>query len=164
MGLLSWPNEILVLKAHSLHSKGLSHSILEHSLQVLDLGFEWSKDSTSVCDSPPQACHGCWIFILHTYYSWSYAPRRLEVALKLPLYVVSLGKFVLPFVVIVGSSRSVFVTTWVRKGLRGTQLFVSPSTMTYDALWIWTSGLNLVSLMCSCIYFLFCCHLPTCWA
>jgi hypothetical protein len=44
-------------------------------------------------------------FILHTYYSWSFAPRRLEVALELPLCVVNLGKFVLPFFVIVSSSR-----------------------------------------------------------
>jgi hypothetical protein len=57
-------------------------------------------------------------------------PRLLEVALKLSLYVVSLGKFVLPIFVIVSSSRSVFMTTWVRKGLRETQLFVSSSTRT----------------------------------
>jgi hypothetical protein len=34
-----------------------------------------------------------------------------EVALELPLCVVSLRKFVLPIFVIVSSSRSVFVTT-----------------------------------------------------
>jgi hypothetical protein len=130
MTLLSWPNKILVLKAYFLHSKGLIHSILEHPLQVLNLGFEWSKDSTSLCDSPPQGHLGSWIFILHTCYYWNIAPRRLKVALELPLCVVSLEKFVLPIFVTVSSSRSAFVTTWVRKGLRETRLFVSLSTRT----------------------------------
>jgi hypothetical protein len=44
---------------------------------------------SSLCDSPPQARLGCWIFILHAYYSWNLAPKRLEVALELPLGVVS---------------------------------------------------------------------------
>jgi hypothetical protein len=35
-----WPIDFTVLKAHFLHSKGITHSILEHPLQVLDLGFE----------------------------------------------------------------------------------------------------------------------------
>jgi hypothetical protein len=39
------------------------------------------------------------------------APRRLEVALELSLYAVSLRKFVLPIFVIVNSSRSVLVTS-----------------------------------------------------
>jgi hypothetical protein len=58
MARISWPDEIPVLKAHFLHSKGLIHSILEHSLQVLDLGFERNKDLSFMCDSPPQAHHG----------------------------------------------------------------------------------------------------------
>jgi hypothetical protein len=40
MALLSWPDEILVLKAHFLLSKVLTHSILKHPLQVLDLGIK----------------------------------------------------------------------------------------------------------------------------
>jgi hypothetical protein len=46
-----------------------------------------------LCDSSPQACLGCRIFILHTCYSWNLAPRQLEVALELPFGVVSGGKF-----------------------------------------------------------------------
>jgi hypothetical protein len=38
--------------------------------------------------------------MLHAFYSWSFAPRRLEVALELPLCVVRLGKFVFPFVIV----------------------------------------------------------------
>jgi hypothetical protein len=36
------------------------------------------------------------IFILHAFYFWSFAPRRLEVVVELPFCVVSLEKFVLP--------------------------------------------------------------------
>jgi hypothetical protein len=57
-----------------------------------------------VCKTHFQACLDCRIFILHAFYSWNFAPRRLEVALELPLYMMSLEKFVLPFV-IVSSSR-----------------------------------------------------------
>jgi hypothetical protein len=32
----------------------------------------------------------------HAFYSWTFAPRRLEVTLELPLCVVSLKKFLLP--------------------------------------------------------------------
>jgi hypothetical protein len=96
MARISLPDEIPVLKAHFLHFKCLLHLIIEHSLQVLDLEFEWRKDSSFLCDSPPQAHLGSWTFILHDYYSWSFSPRWLEVALELPLCVVSLGKFVLP--------------------------------------------------------------------
>jgi hypothetical protein len=28
-----------------------------------------------LCDLPPQARLGCWIFILYAYYSWSIAPK-----------------------------------------------------------------------------------------
>jgi hypothetical protein len=87
---------LLVLKFISFILKGLKHSPPEISLQVLDIGIEWSQDPSFVCESHPQACLGYWIFILHTFYSWSFAPRRLEVSLKLPLYVVRLRKFVLP--------------------------------------------------------------------
>jgi hypothetical protein len=125
---VTWHDENHVLKAHFLLSKGLIHSILEHPLQVLDLGFEWSKDSSFLCDSPPQAFLGSWIFTLHAYYYCSFAPRWLDIALELPLCVVSLEKFVLPIFVIVSSSRLVFHATWVRKGLRETRLFVSTST------------------------------------
>jgi hypothetical protein len=128
--LPSCPLRSLGAKAHMLHLQRPKTPPLEISLQVLDLGIEWSKDSSFVCDSPPQACLDSWIFILHTYYSWSCAPRWLEVALELPLCVMSLGEFVLPIFVIVSSSRSVFVTTWVRKGLRETWLFVSSSMRT----------------------------------
>jgi hypothetical protein len=162
MARIFWHVNFTVLQAHFLQSKGLKCSILEHPLHVLDLGFEWRKDSSFLCDSPPQARLGSWIFILHAFYSWSYAPRWLEVALELPLYVVSLGIFVLPIFVIVISSRSVFVTTWERKGLRETRLSVSSSMRMYDSLWIWTLGLNLVSLLCSCVYLLYCCYLPSC--
>jgi hypothetical protein len=86
--------------------KAKNHTPLELSFQVLDLGIEWSKGSSSLCDSPSQARFGCWIFILHAYYSWSFAPRWLEVSLELPLCAVSLGRFVLPFFVIVSSSSS----------------------------------------------------------
>jgi hypothetical protein len=96
---------LLVLKFISFISKGLKHSPLEILLQVLDLGIEWSQDLSFVCESHLQACLGYWIFILHGFYSWSVAPRWLKVALKLPLCVVSIGKFVLPIVFIVSSSR-----------------------------------------------------------
>jgi hypothetical protein len=97
---------LLLFKLISFISKGPNHSPLELLFQVLHLGIGWRKDSSSLCNSPSQAHLGCWIFILHAYYSWSFAPRQLEVALELPLYVVSLGKFVLPFFVIVSSSNS----------------------------------------------------------
>jgi hypothetical protein len=54
----------------------------------------------SLCDSSTRACLGCRNFILHACYSWSLAPRWLEVALELPLNVVNQGKFVLPIFVI----------------------------------------------------------------
>jgi hypothetical protein len=60
--------------------------------------------------------------------------------------------------------KIVFVTTWVRKGLRETRFFVNPSTRTYDSLWIWTSRLNIVSLVCSYTYLLYYCYLPSCRA
>jgi hypothetical protein len=82
MARISSPVNFTVLWAHFLHSKGLKHSTLEHPLQVLDLGFEWSKDSSFLCDSPPQAHLGSWIFIIHFFYSWSCAPRWLEGALE----------------------------------------------------------------------------------
>jgi hypothetical protein len=112
----SWPLHSPVEKAQSLHSKR-SKSLFPRAFILV----EWSKDSSSLCDSPLQARLDCWIFILCAYYSWSFAPRWLEVALELPLGVVSLGKFVLPIFVIVSSSRVSWwlferVKVWERSG------------------------------------------------
>jgi hypothetical protein len=89
-------SNLLVLKLISFISKGQKHSTLELPQQVLDLGIEWSQDPSFVCESHLHACLGTWIFICYACYYWSFAPRRLEVALELLLCVVSLGKFVLP--------------------------------------------------------------------
>jgi hypothetical protein len=94
--LLSWPLHFTVEKALILHLKRPNLLSLRAFIPNSCLGIEWSKDLSSLCDSPPQAHLGCWIFILHAYYSWSFAPRRLEVTLELPLCVVSLVKFLLP--------------------------------------------------------------------
>jgi hypothetical protein len=101
-----WPLHFSIEHAHILHSKRPNSLSLRASIPSSCLGNDWSKDSSSLCDSPRQGHLGYWIFILRAYYSWSLAPRWLEIALELPLCMVSLGKFVLPIVVIVSSSRS----------------------------------------------------------
>jgi hypothetical protein len=103
--LLSWSlyfpiEQALILKSKRPNSLSSRAFILSSCL-----GIEWSKDLSSLCDSPPQAHLDCWIFILYAYHSWSLAPRLLEVAPELPLCVVRLEKFVLPIFVIVSSSR-----------------------------------------------------------
>jgi hypothetical protein len=117
--LSSWQTHFPIERVHPLHSKSLNSLLPRASIQSSLLGLEWSKDSRSLFDSPPQACLGCWIFILHTFYSWSFAPRWLEVALELPLGVVSLGKFVLPFFVIVSSSM---VSWWLLERGKGWEI------------------------------------------
>jgi hypothetical protein len=152
-----------MLKCISFISKGQNHSPLELLFQVLDLEIEWSNDSSSLCDSPSQARLGCWIFILHNYYSWSITAKWLEIALKLLFYMVSLEKFVLPLFVIMSISRSsLWLLEWGKSWER--QFFVNPSMRTYNSLWIRTSRLNLMSLVCSCTYLLYCCYLPSYWA
>jgi hypothetical protein len=74
---------LLVLKLILSISKGLKHSTLKHQLQVLDLEIEWSQDPSFVCEYHLQAHLGTWIFILHAFYSWSFAHKWLEVALEL---------------------------------------------------------------------------------
>jgi hypothetical protein len=96
MDFYSWPLHFSIKQAHILYSKRLNSLSPRASIRSSCLGIEWSNDSSSLCDSLPQAHLGCWIFILHAYYSWSLPPRWLEVALELPLGVVSLGRFVLP--------------------------------------------------------------------
>jgi hypothetical protein len=88
----AWPLHFPVEQAHILYSQRSISLSPRAFIPCSCLGIEWSKDSSSLCDSPPQACLGCWIFILHTCYSWSVAPRWLEVPLELPLGVVSRGK------------------------------------------------------------------------
>jgi hypothetical protein len=75
MALSSWPLLSPVEQAHFLHSKRQNSLSPRASIPSSCLGIEWSKDSSSLCDSPPQARLSCWIFILHAYYSWSIAPR-----------------------------------------------------------------------------------------
>jgi hypothetical protein len=87
---------LLVLKLIFSISKGQKHSTLKLPLQVLDLGMEWSQDPNFVCECHLQAHIDTWILILYACYYWSFAPRRLEIALELPLCVVSLEKFILP--------------------------------------------------------------------
>jgi hypothetical protein len=128
---------LLVFKLISFSSKGPTHLTLELSLHVLDLGIEWSKDSSFVRESHLQACLVTWIFILHAYYSWSFTPRRLEVALELLFCVVSIGMFVLPH------CDSEQLKVWSLWSLEWgkcweTQLFVSSSTRTLYSLWIRT--------------------------
>jgi hypothetical protein len=114
--LFSWQIHFHVERVHPLHSKRLNSLSPIVFIPSSWLGIEWSKDSRSLHDSPPQAYVGCWIFILHAYYFWSFAPRRLEVVLELPLGVVSLEKFILPFFVIVSSSR---VSWWLLEREKG---------------------------------------------
>jgi hypothetical protein len=145
---------ILVLKLIFFISKGPKHSILELSLQVLDLGIEWSQDPSFMCESHIQACLGYWIFILHACYSWSFAPRWLEVALELSLCVMSLGKFVLPLC----DSEQLKVWSWW--SLEWGKGWERP-----DSLWAPQWGRNILyeseprdkisCLLCPCIYFLY---------
>jgi hypothetical protein len=81
--LPSWPLHFPVEQAHIIHSKRPNSLSPRASIPNSCLGIEWSKDSSSMCDSPPQAHLGYWIFILCAYYSWSLTPRWLEVALEL---------------------------------------------------------------------------------
>jgi hypothetical protein len=111
MALSSWLSKFPVERVHPLHSKSLNSHSPRAFIPSSWLGFEWSKDS-----SPCVIHHNYWIFILHTSYSWSVAPRRLEVAREPPLGVVSLEKFVLPFFVIVSSSR---VSWWLLERGKG---------------------------------------------
>jgi hypothetical protein len=90
--LQSWPLQFPVEQAHFLHSQRSISLSPRAFIASSCLGIEWSKDLSSLSDSPLQAHLGCWIFILHAYYFWSHAPRQLEVALELPLGVVSHGK------------------------------------------------------------------------
>jgi hypothetical protein len=92
MALKSWPLQFPVEQTHFLHSQrpiSLSPRVF---IPSSCLGIEWSKDSSSLRDSPPRAHLVCWIFILHAYYFFSLTPRWLEVVLELPLGVVSHGK------------------------------------------------------------------------
>jgi hypothetical protein len=116
MALNSWQLYSPVEKAHSLHSKRHKSLFSRAFISSSCLGFEWSKDSSFLCDSPPQTHLGCWIFILCAYYSCSFAPRRLDAALELPLGVVSIEKFVLPIFVIVSSSM---VSWWLLERGKG---------------------------------------------
>jgi hypothetical protein len=88
----AWSLHFPVEQAHILYSQRPISLSPRAFIPCSCLGIEWSKDSSSLCDSPPQACLGCWIFILHTCYFWSVAPRWLEVPLELPLGVVSREK------------------------------------------------------------------------
>jgi hypothetical protein len=106
MALHSWSLLFPLEQAHILYSKRPNPLSPRASIPSSCLWIEWSKNLSFLCDSLPQAHLGCWIFILHAYYSWSLPPRLLEVALEISLCVVSLGKLVLPIVVIVSSSRS----------------------------------------------------------
>jgi hypothetical protein len=103
--LLSWPLHFPVEQALILNSKRPNSLSPRAFILSSCLGIEWSKDLSSLCDSPHQAHLGYWIFILHAYYSWSIGPKWLEVALELPLCVVSLEKFVLPIFMVVSGSR-----------------------------------------------------------
>jgi hypothetical protein len=88
----AWPLHFPVEQAHILYSQRPISLSFRTFIPSSCLGIEWSKDLSSLCDSPPQARLDCWIFILHACYSWSIAPRWSEVALELPLGVVSCGK------------------------------------------------------------------------
>jgi hypothetical protein len=90
--LLPWILHFAVEQAHILHSQRSNSLSPRAFIPSSYLGIEWRKDLSSLCDSPHQAHLGYWIFILHTYYAWSLAPRWLEVALELPFVVVSHGK------------------------------------------------------------------------
>jgi hypothetical protein len=85
----AWPLHFPVEQAHILYSKRPISLSPKSFILSSCLWIEWSKDLSSLCDSPPQVRLACWIFILQACYSWSVAPRRLEVALMLPLSVVS---------------------------------------------------------------------------
>jgi hypothetical protein len=126
MALHPWPLHFPVEQAHILHSKGPNSLSHRASIPSSCLGIEWSEDLSFLYDSPPQACLGYWIFILSAYYSWSLAPRWFEVALEVPLCVVSLGKFVLPIVVIVSSSRSSWWPLERGKGWEGPDSLWTP--------------------------------------
>jgi hypothetical protein len=71
----AWPLHFSVEQAHILYSQRPISLSPRAFIPSSYLEIEWSKDSTSLCDSPPQAHLDGWIFILHTYYSWSIAPR-----------------------------------------------------------------------------------------
>jgi hypothetical protein len=151
MALFSWLSNFSIERVHPLHSKSLNSLSPRVFIPSSCLGIEWSKDSRSLCDSRPQACLGYWIFILHAYYSWSVTPRWLEVVLKLPLGMVSLGKFVLPFFVIVNSSR---VSWWLLDRERVERNPILCESLNEDVRFFvnLNLGTNLVSLVCSCIY------------
>jgi hypothetical protein len=85
MTLHAWLLNFSIEHAHTLHSKRSNSLPPRASIPSSYLGIAWSKGSSSLCDSPLQACLGYWIFVIHTYYSWSVAPRWLEVALEPPL-------------------------------------------------------------------------------
>jgi hypothetical protein len=88
----NWPLQFPVKQAHFLHSQRSISLFTRAFISSSCLEIEWSKNLSSLCDSPPQAHLDWWIFILHAYYSLSIAPRRLEVALELMLSMVSRGK------------------------------------------------------------------------
>jgi hypothetical protein len=65
MALKTWPHHFPVEQAHILYSQrpiSLSPRVF---IPSSCLGIEWSKDLSSLCDSPSQARLSCWIFILH---------------------------------------------------------------------------------------------------
>jgi hypothetical protein len=74
MALLSWTLRFTIEQAHFPHPQRPNSLSPRVFIPSSCLGIEWSKDSFFLCDSPPQAHLGCWIFILHAYYSWSFAP------------------------------------------------------------------------------------------
>jgi hypothetical protein len=93
--LLSWLLHFPIEQALILNSKRSNSLSPRAFIPSFCVEIEWSKDLSSLCDSPPQTRLGCWIFILRAYYSWRFAPRRLEVSLELLLCVVIFEKFVL---------------------------------------------------------------------
>jgi hypothetical protein len=65
----AWTLYFPVKQAHILYSKSSISLSPRAFIPSSYLGIEWSKDLSSLCDSPPQARLGCWIFILHACYS-----------------------------------------------------------------------------------------------
>jgi hypothetical protein len=140
MALFSWQTHFPVERVHPLYSKSLNSLSPRPFIPNSWLGIEWSKDSRSLRDSPPHACLGYWIFIIHTYYSWSFTPRWLEVAIG-----GEPCEFCITLLCDSELLKGVLVTPWERKGLREIRFFMNPLMRTYDSLWIWTPELNLVS-------------------
>jgi hypothetical protein len=151
MALPPWILKFPVERVHPLHSKSINSLSRRAFIPSSWLEFEWSKDS-----SPCVIHHLKLVLIVECSSSMLILLEHCSLTVRgCPWATTWCGESWKVCITLLCDSeqlKGALTTPWEKKGLRETRFFVNPSTRMYDSLWIQTSGLNLVSLMCSCIY------------